>query len=170
MLTIYDQRKGRYSLSARSLLELQAYLKTTYAEDLLECTICLELLTKGVGCPTNACKVWMHAHCHDKYKKRGSKCPSCQADWAAAPEKLVPAGERAARAGDDAQARVRRRGTSEVQDEEEEAEFVEGENDDEDAQTQTQPQTNGRRKSSRRAASTYVFPIKHTGACVLIIL
>ncbi|VDB82804.1 unnamed protein product [Peniophora sp. CBMAI 1063] len=151
---LVKSRKGRYSLSARSLLELQAYLKTTYAEDLLECTICLELLTKGVGCPTQACKVWMHAHCYDKYKKRSSKCPSCQADWSTAPDRLVPAGESAARAGDDAhtQTRARRRGTSEAQDEEEEAEFVEGEDEDEEAPTQ--PKTNGKRKSSRRAAST----------------
>ena len=31
------------------------------------------------------------------------------------------------------------------------------EGEDEDEETQTQPQTNGRRKSSRRAASTYVL-------------
>ncbi|KZV71875.1 hypothetical protein PENSPDRAFT_382524 [Peniophora sp. CONT] len=152
---LLKSRKGRFSLSSRSLLELQAYLKTTYADDLLECTICLELLTKGVGCPTHACKVWVHEHCYEKYKKRSSKCPSCQSDWAGAPDSLVPAGENAARAGDDAhtQTRARRRGTSEAQDEEEEeAEFIEGEDEDEPAQTQ--PKTNGKRKSSRRAAST----------------
>ncbi|KAG6880552.1 hypothetical protein C0993_005816, partial [Termitomyces sp. T159_Od127] len=35
-------RRGRYSLSTRSLLELSPYLKTTYPEELVECTICLE--------------------------------------------------------------------------------------------------------------------------------
>lgn len=105
----------------------------------------------------------MHAHCYEKYKKRSGKCPSCQADWSAASDRLVPAGEGAARAGDDAHspARARRRGTSEAHDEEEEeAEFVE----DDDEETQTQPKTNGRRKSSRRAASTYVSSLYHAGA------
>lgn len=38
-----EYRRGRYSLSTRSLLELQSYLKTTYPEEVLECTICLEV-------------------------------------------------------------------------------------------------------------------------------
>ncbi|KAG6878709.1 hypothetical protein C0993_011524 [Termitomyces sp. T159_Od127] len=36
-------KRGRYSLSTRSLLELSPYLKTTYPEELVECTICLEV-------------------------------------------------------------------------------------------------------------------------------
>ncbi|KNZ74205.1 Non-structural maintenance of chromosomes element 1 like protein [Termitomyces sp. J132] len=36
-------KRGRYSLSTRSLLELSPYLKTTYPEELIECTICLEV-------------------------------------------------------------------------------------------------------------------------------
>lgn len=35
--------RGRYSLSARSLLELLSYLKSSYPEDILECTICTEV-------------------------------------------------------------------------------------------------------------------------------
>src|SRR5262245_56507767 len=38
-----DIRKGRYSLSTRSLLELQSYLRSTYPNELLECTICMEV-------------------------------------------------------------------------------------------------------------------------------
>ena len=36
-------RLGRYSLASRSLMELQPYLKSTYPDDLLECTICTEV-------------------------------------------------------------------------------------------------------------------------------
>lgn len=38
-----DGRKGRYSLSTRSILELLPYLKSTYPEEILECTICLDV-------------------------------------------------------------------------------------------------------------------------------
>jgi hypothetical protein len=37
-------RRGRYSLSARTLLELQSYLRAEYPDEVLECTICLEVL------------------------------------------------------------------------------------------------------------------------------
>jgi hypothetical protein len=39
--------RGRYSLSARSLLELLSYLKSSYPEDILECTICTEVRFHG---------------------------------------------------------------------------------------------------------------------------
>jgi hypothetical protein len=37
-------RRGRYSLSTRTLLELYKYLKESFGEDyILECTICMEV-------------------------------------------------------------------------------------------------------------------------------
>ena len=39
----YPRRKGRFSLSPRALLELQPYLKSTYPDEILECTICYEV-------------------------------------------------------------------------------------------------------------------------------
>ncbi|KAF9579325.1 hypothetical protein BGW38_004463, partial [Lunasporangiospora selenospora] len=38
---------GAYSLSMRALLELQTYLKETYDEQIQECTLCMEIITKG---------------------------------------------------------------------------------------------------------------------------
>lgn len=32
--------RGRYSLSTRSIAELSSYLKTTYPEDVIECSVC----------------------------------------------------------------------------------------------------------------------------------
>jgi hypothetical protein len=43
-LNAFFDRRGRYSLSTRALLELLAYLKTTYPEEILECTICMEVI------------------------------------------------------------------------------------------------------------------------------
>ena len=37
-------RRGRYSLSTRALLELLSYLKSAYPEEVLECTICQEVI------------------------------------------------------------------------------------------------------------------------------
>ena len=39
-------RKGRYSLSTRTLLELQPYLRNTYPDEIIDCTICMDV------CPT----------------------------------------------------------------------------------------------------------------------
>ena len=43
-LNMLFDRRGRYSLSTRALLELLSYLKTTYPEEILECTICMEVI------------------------------------------------------------------------------------------------------------------------------
>lgn len=40
---LLSSRKGRFSLSPRALLELQPYLKSTYPEEVLDCTICFEV-------------------------------------------------------------------------------------------------------------------------------
>jgi len=39
----HSKRRGRYSLSTRTLLELLPYLKSTYPEECLECIICYEV-------------------------------------------------------------------------------------------------------------------------------
>lgn len=42
-------RRGRYSLSTRTLLELYKYLKETYGDEyLLECTICMEVSNPSI--------------------------------------------------------------------------------------------------------------------------
>ena len=111
-------RKGRFSLSTRSLLELQPYLKSTYPEEVLDCTICFEvgvriffpqvgslsadddqILTRGYACPRANCKVQMHNPCYDAYRRSNSnsKCTSCQEDWGrVGNDKVVPIGEAAA--------------------------------------------------------------------------
>ncbi|KAI0028114.1 Nse1 non-SMC component of SMC5-6 complex-domain-containing protein [Vararia minispora EC-137] len=161
-------RKGRYSLSTRGLLELQQYLKSTYPDDILECTICLEILTRGIGCFTTNCKVLMHPHCFNKYKgqsHRDTKCPSCSEDWYkdANAKRLVSIGEAAALPDELARQR-RRRTPAELSGEE--PEFEEDKEEDEEGagdEDLTPIQGNGaRRKSTRQAASrTASTPSQH---------
>ncbi|KAG6818180.1 hypothetical protein H0H87_000085 [Tephrocybe sp. NHM501043] len=120
-------KRGRYSLSTRSLLELLPYLKSTFADELLECTICMEILTRGVACPTNNCKTRLHYHCFTTYRRRQNSCPSCKVEWPAThtDKPLVPVGEGAAREGDDAKRYARQEASDE-------GEEFEGEADDDD--------------------------------------
>ncbi|KAJ3915764.1 Nse1 non-SMC component of SMC5-6 complex-domain-containing protein [Lentinula edodes] len=96
-------KRGRYSLSSRSLLELLPYIKSTYSEEMIECTICHEVLTKGVACKRDNCKARMHYHCFKAYRRRKSACPVCSLDWPqnVTDDGLLPVGELAIRDGDD---------------------------------------------------------------------
>lgn len=40
---LVKSRKGRYSLSTRTILELQNYLRANYEDAVHECTICMEV-------------------------------------------------------------------------------------------------------------------------------
>ncbi|KAH9001205.1 Nse1 non-SMC component of SMC5-6 complex-domain-containing protein [Lactarius akahatsu] len=95
---LLKSKYGRFSLSSRSLLELQPYLKSTYPDEILECTICFEILTLGHACPKANCGVGMHNACYDTYRRSvGGKCPKCSEDWGrAGNDKVVPIGEAAA--------------------------------------------------------------------------
>jgi len=83
---------GRYSLSARTIMELQPYLKSTYEEETLECTSCMEIVTKGVACYRPNCKARFHFHCYSRY--RTPKCPTCSTEWTK--DRLNKVGEDAA--------------------------------------------------------------------------
>ncbi|KAF8319261.1 hypothetical protein DL93DRAFT_2038927, partial [Clavulina sp. PMI_390] len=74
-------KKGRYTLSTRSVMELQPYLKSTFEDEVLECTTCLEIVTKGISCHTPNCKCRLHNHCYRLQMNRRQKCPACGADW-----------------------------------------------------------------------------------------
>ncbi|CAA7271772.1 unnamed protein product [Cyclocybe aegerita] len=112
--------RGRYSLSTRSLLELFPYLKSTYPEEILECTVCFEILTRGIACTTKNCKVRMHFHCFTTYRRRHQACPTCTTGWAVEKEKFLRVGEEAARGDEKRRVRVRSAEPSEEEEEEEE--------------------------------------------------
>ncbi|KAG0261211.1 hypothetical protein BG011_001252 [Mortierella polycephala] len=74
---------GAYSLSMRSLLELQTYLKETYDDQIQECTLCMEIVTKGQRCVVAACSCRLHNHCAGTYFGNMNKpvCPTCSSAW-----------------------------------------------------------------------------------------
>ncbi|ORZ27524.1 DNA repair protein Nse1 [Lobosporangium transversale] len=74
---------GAYSLSMRSLLELQTYLKETYGEQIQECTLCMEIITKGQRCSVAACSSRLHQHCASTYFRNMNNpvCPTCHSAW-----------------------------------------------------------------------------------------
>ncbi|KAF9100079.1 hypothetical protein BGX27_000488 [Mortierella sp. AM989] len=76
-------RAGAYSLSMRTLLELQTYLKETYGDQIQECTLCMEIITKGQRCSVAACSSRMHHHCASKYfeNRNNPKCTTCHTAW-----------------------------------------------------------------------------------------
>ncbi|KAJ7219212.1 Nse1 non-SMC component of SMC5-6 complex-domain-containing protein [Mycena pura] len=131
---LLKSKRGRYSLSARALLELSPYLKSTYPEEILECVICYEMMTKGVACPSPNCKVRMHFHCFTKYSARSRQCTTCKKDWPPNPESMTAVGEAALRDGEDGKRRVRRP----VEDSDEE-EDTGGDNDDDEPSQPSQP-------------------------------
>ncbi|KAF7363384.1 Non-structural maintenance of chromosomes element 1 [Mycena sanguinolenta] len=146
---VLSNPRGRYSLSARALLELEPYLKSTYSDEILECLICNEIMTKGVACPIANCKVRMHFHCFIKYTSRNRKCPTCASDWPGTdPKNMGPVGEGAVRDGDDGKRRVRKSVENSDDDEEEENEEM----DDEPSQP-TQPRTQRSRKAKGKPAA-----------------
>ncbi|KAJ6547500.1 Nse1 non-SMC component of SMC5-6 complex-domain-containing protein [Mycena capillaripes] len=128
---LLKSKRGRYSLSTRALLELQPYLKSTYPDEIIECVICFEMMTKGVACPTANCKVRMHYHCFTKWMARHRQCTTCTQDWPADPDNMTAVGEGAARDGEDGKRRVRK--SVENSDDEEDEDM-----DDEPSQPRTQ--------------------------------
>ncbi|KAJ7156036.1 Nse1 non-SMC component of SMC5-6 complex-domain-containing protein [Mycena crocata] len=140
---LLKSKRGRYSLSTRALLELQTYLKSTYPDEILECVICLELLTKGVACPTANCQVRMHYHCFKKWMSRHHACTTCNNNWPADTANMSAIGEAAVRDGEDGKRRVRK--TVENSDDEDDDEDMD---EDEPSQPRTQQSRKGKGKQA----------------------
>ncbi|KAI9105715.1 Nse1 non-SMC component of SMC5-6 complex-domain-containing protein [Phlyctochytrium arcticum] len=77
-------RNGLLSLSLRTILELQTYLKESYADQIHECTLCMEIVTTDhVRCGESNCATRLHAYCSNSYFARQTNkiCPTCQRPW-----------------------------------------------------------------------------------------
>lgn len=78
--------KEMYQLSTRSKVELEDYLSKEYPVRCgkhFNCSMCRELVTKGVQCDTAGCKARMHEHCKRSYSQRHGRilCPTCKQQW-----------------------------------------------------------------------------------------
>lgn len=82
-------RSGRLSLSSRTLLELQSWLKEQYPEYAIECSSCRDLVTRGSGCSATAnCPGRVHHACEKRLpgiRQHTAKCPECKQPWEPAP-------------------------------------------------------------------------------------
>lgn len=74
---------GAYSLSMRALLELQTYLREEFGDLIQECTLCMEIITKGQRCTVAACSSRLHHHCAATYFRSMANpvCPTCHGAW-----------------------------------------------------------------------------------------
>ncbi|KAK9768068.1 hypothetical protein K7432_001605 [Basidiobolus ranarum] len=75
---------GRYFLTQRSILELQTYLKEEFEEYIQECTLCMDIITRGERCHVANCSGRLHLHCADRYfssRPDRKVCPLCSTAW-----------------------------------------------------------------------------------------
>jgi len=77
------QEDGEISLSARSIYELDVYIREVYKEDAIICPACNALVIRGQRCAKEDCPVRIHNHCAKKLFKAGAqrKCPTCKIAW-----------------------------------------------------------------------------------------
>lgn len=80
---------GQYSLSVRSMLELEHYIEEQHPDDAVKCNMCKKLVVRGLSCPQ--CDVKLHMVCarHCMKDPTNPSCPDkrCAAKW---PEPLPP--------------------------------------------------------------------------------
>lgn len=87
-------KEGWYTLSARALMELRAWLVEAYndSEDPGEwqriklCMGCSDIITIGQRCPNMDCNARLHDICEAAYwqghrTREGKKCPKCGMEW-----------------------------------------------------------------------------------------
>ncbi|CAG8722183.1 4646_t:CDS:2 [Dentiscutata erythropus] len=80
---LVQSQSGKYSMSQRTILELQAYLKDEFEEYLIECTLCYDIVTKGQRCDVLECKSRFHHHCARRFfsSQNEKVCPACKIAW-----------------------------------------------------------------------------------------
>lgn len=72
---------GAYTLSIRSLTELDALIREEYADALVDCHACKEIITRGQRCSNSSCDAALHHHCATRAMARRTQCPKCDAEW-----------------------------------------------------------------------------------------
>jgi hypothetical protein len=149
----FSSGKGRYSLTTRSTVELQIYIANTFPNDVLHCTVCHEMVFRGIRCYTRNCEGLLHSHCYAAYKRARQTCPVCETSWNGDSEgKLKKIGEGAFVEGQDKHARVRRRSDEDEDDDEDEVVYYEDEGGDAEAGGSTQPSQSQKKGKGKAVA------------------
>lgn len=136
-------------------MELQTYIVNTFPNDILHCTVCHEMVFRGVKCYTRNCEGTLHSHCYAAYKRARQTCPVCDTSWNGDSEaKLKKVGEGAFVEGQDKHARVRRRSDDDEDEDEDEVVYQDEDGDDAEAGGGTQPsQTQTQKKGKGKATA-----------------
>jgi len=85
-------KEGWFTLSARALMELKAWLVATYndpdAEDgdwqrIKSCAACKSIVTIGQRCPNLDCNMRLHDVCQAAFwrTRKDKRCPKCKTEW-----------------------------------------------------------------------------------------
>ncbi|KAH6918661.1 Nse1 non-SMC component of SMC5-6 complex-domain-containing protein [Coprinopsis sp. MPI-PUGE-AT-0042] len=150
---LHQSKRGRYSLAARSLLELGPYLKSTYGEEVLECHFCGKILTRGVTCQKDSCEVRVHYHCFERFARAQKQpaCPKCRTEWPKDPqENMRLIGEEAAGEGDRPRTR---RATTQQDSDEDEATFSAAEDEEEEEESSRSKRTKVKKEKKSKKAT-----------------
>ena len=143
-----------YSLTARSIVELQTYIANTFPNDILHCTVCHEMVFRGVRCCTRNCEGILHSHCYAAYKRARQMCLVCDTPWNGDSEgKLKKIGEGVFVEGRDKHMKARKRADDDEDEEEDEVVYQEEEDAEAGGSTQasqTQKKGRGRRRERGR--------------------
>lgn len=75
---------GKYTLSLRSTVELDSYLRDTFAEQVTECALCHEMcLARSKRCQNSGCGIYLHHRCINSFLvDSDGLCPSCNEPFA----------------------------------------------------------------------------------------
>ncbi|XP_055994919.1 non-structural maintenance of chromosomes element 1 homolog [Sorex fumeus] len=93
------EKEGEFTLHSRAILEMEQYIRETFADAVKVCNICHSLLIQGQTCGT--CGIRMHLPCVAKYFQANPepRCPNCDDRWRhEVPEVFDPEREREASA------------------------------------------------------------------------
>ncbi|XP_034044339.1 non-structural maintenance of chromosomes element 1 homolog [Thalassophryne amazonica] len=76
-----DEKRGEYSLSTRSIIELEPYIRLTYQDQVKVCHICHRIAFQSQICEN--CGIKIHNPCVAKYFKGRTepRCPQCDDFW-----------------------------------------------------------------------------------------
>jgi hypothetical protein len=72
------ESRGYYSLAPRTVLELEQYLKSEFPDNILTCSVCMQIVTKGERC---TCGSALHHHCKRRLEHTNLVCPACATPW-----------------------------------------------------------------------------------------
>ncbi|KAK0156339.1 Non-structural maintenance of chromosomes element 1 [Merluccius polli] len=77
------EKQGDHRLSTRCIMEMEAYIRTMYEEQVKVCSVCHCLAFKCQMCANPLCTVKIHYPCAAKYfkSKPVQKCPGCSELW-----------------------------------------------------------------------------------------